>query len=159
MFPRHALSYDEVEGRVQQIGNHRLVVVLFFQIRLAMPIKRSGAIRYRQGHRLPKEATQGGGADMLKSFQHNPTLEAMLSFAGWQGGFSESDKRAMAESLNTIRTALVQPFGANSDAKRRDSKCVTDVEFDRAVMVVLSTALTMWLSGALDKTPCVGDAE
>ena len=96
---------------------------------------------------------------MLKSFQHNQTLEAMLSFAGWKGGFSESDKRAMAESLNTIRTALVQPFGANSDAKRRDSKCVTDVEFDRAVMVVLSTALAMWLSGALDKTPCVGDAE
>ena len=96
---------------------------------------------------------------MLKSFQHNPTLEAMLSFAVWQGGFSESDKRAMAESLNTIRTALVQPFGSNADAKKRDSKCVTDVEFDRAVMVVLSTALAMWLSGALDKTPCVGDAE
>ena len=96
---------------------------------------------------------------MLKSFQHNPTLEAMLSFAGWKGGFSESDKRAMAESLNTIRTALVQPFGSNADAKKRDSKCVTDVEFDRAVMVVLSTALAMWLSGALDKTPCVGDAE
>ena len=96
---------------------------------------------------------------MLKSFKHNQTLEAMLSFAGWKGGFSESDKRAMAESLNTIRTALVQPFGANADAKKRDSKCVSDVEFDRAVMVVLSTALAMWLSGALDKTPCVGDAE
>ena len=96
---------------------------------------------------------------MLKSFKHNPTLEAMLSFAGWKGGFSESDKRAMIESLNTIRTALVQPFGANADAKKRDSKCVTDVEFDRAVIVVLSTALAMWLSGALDKTPCVGDAE
>ena len=96
---------------------------------------------------------------MLKSFQHNPTLEAMLSFAGWQGGFSESDKRAMAESLNTIRTALVQPFGANADAKRRDSKCVTDVEFDRAVMTVLACSMVMWLSGALDKTPCVGDAE
>ena len=96
---------------------------------------------------------------MLKSFKHNPTLEAMLSFAVWKGGFSESDKRAMAESLNTIRTALVQPFGSNADAKKRDSKCVTDVEFDRAVMVVLSTALAMWLSGALDKTPCVGDAE
>ena len=96
---------------------------------------------------------------MLKSFKHNPTLEAMLSFAGWQGGFSESDKRAMSESLNTIRTALVQPFGANADAKRRDSKCVTDVEFDRAVMTVLACSMVMWLSGALDKTPCVGDAE
>ena len=28
-----------------------------------------------------------------------------------------------------------------------------------AVMVVLSCALTMWLSGALDKTPCAGSAE
>lgn len=96
---------------------------------------------------------------MLKSFKYSPTLEAMLSFAGWKGGFSESDKRVMAESLNTIRTALVQPFGANADAKRRDSKCVTDVEFDRAVMVVVSCAFTMWLSGALDKTLCVGGAE
>lgn len=96
---------------------------------------------------------------MLKSFKHNPTLEAMLSFAGWQGGFSESDKRAMAESLDTIRTALVQPFGANVDAKRRDSKCVTDVEFDRAVMTVLACSMVMWLSGALDTVQCVGDAK
>ena len=96
---------------------------------------------------------------MLKSFKHNPTLEAMLSFAGWKGGFSESDKRAMAESLNTIRTALVQPFGANADAKKRDSKCVTDVEFDRAVMTVLACSMVMWLSCALDTVQCVGDAE
>ena len=96
---------------------------------------------------------------MLKSFKHNQTLEAMLSFAGWKGGFSESDKRAMAESLNTIRTALVQPFGANADAKKRDSKCVTDVEFDRAVMTVLACSMVMWLSGALDTVQCVGGAE
>ena len=96
---------------------------------------------------------------MLKSFKHNPTLEAMLSFAGWKGGFSESDKRDMAESLNTIRTALVQPFGANADAKKRDSKCVTDVEFDRAVMTVLACSMVMWLSGALDTVQCVGGAE
>ena len=95
----------------------------------------------------------------MHQFRHNPTLEAMLSFAGWQGGFSESDKRAMAESLNTIRTALVQPFGANADAKRRDSNCVTDVEFDRAVMNVLACSMVMWLSGALDTVQCVGDAE
>lgn len=92
---------------------------------------------------------------MFESFRHYPSLEAMLSFSGWKGGFSESDKQAMAESLDTIRTALVQPFGASADAKRRDSRCVTDVEFDRAVMVVLSCALTMWLSGALDKTPTI----
>lgn len=95
----------------------------------------------------------------MHQFRHNPALESMLTFAGWQGGFSESDKHAMKESLNTIRTALVQPFGANADAKRRESKCVTNVEFDRAVMVVLSTALAMWLSGALDTVQCVGGAE
>lgn len=91
---------------------------------------------------------------MFESFRHYQALETMLTFAGWKGGFSESDKRAMAESLDTIRTVLVQQFGTNADAKRRDSRCVTDVEFDRAVMVVLSCAFTMWLSGALDKTPC-----
>lgn len=96
---------------------------------------------------------------MLKSFKHNPTLEAMLSFAGWQGGFSESDKRAMSESLNTIRTALVQPFGATSDAKRRNPHCITDTEFDRAVMTVLACSMVMWLSGTLDIVQCVGDAE
>ena len=96
---------------------------------------------------------------MFEKFGHYQALEAMLTFAGWSGGFSESDKRAMAESLDTIRTAIVQPFGASADAKNRNSKCVTDVEFDRAVMVVLSCALTMWLSGALDKTPCVGDTQ
>ena len=95
----------------------------------------------------------------MHDFRHSAPLEAMLSFAGWKGGFSESDKRAMAGSLDTIRTALVQPFGATADATRRDSKCVTDVEFDRAVMVVLSTALAMWLSGALDTVQCVGGAE
>lgn len=96
---------------------------------------------------------------MFESFKHYQALETMLTFAGWSGGFSESDKRAMAESLDTIRTAIVQPFGASANAKRRNSQCVTDVEFDRAVMVVLSCALAMWLSGALDKTPCVGGAE
>ena len=98
-------------------------------------------------------------AAMFQNFRSNPTLEAMLTFTGWRGGFSQEDKDALVESLDTIRTAMVQPVGATPDAKRRDSRCVTDAEFDRAVMVVLSTALTMWLSGALDKTPCVGDAE
>lgn len=50
-------------------------------------------------------------------------------------------------------------FGYGYRLHRRDSKCVTDVEFDRAVMVVLSTALAMWLSGSLDTVQCVGDAE
>ena len=95
----------------------------------------------------------------MHQFRHNPALESMLTFATWQQRFNEHDKAALKDALSTIRTAMVQQFGATSDAKRRDSKCVTDVEFDRAVMVVLSTALTMWLSGALDTVQCVGDAE
>lgn len=87
----------------------------------------------------------------LTNFGHSPLLEAMLTFSAWNGGFSSADKQAMKDALQTIRTAMVQPFGANADAKRRDSRCVTDVEFDRAVMTVLCTAMCLWLSGKLDE--------
>lgn len=86
----------------------------------------------------------------LVNFGHNPLLEAMLTFSTWKGGFSAADKHAMADSLQTIRTAMVQPVGTNSDAKRRDAKCVTDAEYDRAVATVLCTAMCLWLSGKLD---------
>ena len=85
------------------------------------------------------------------NFRHNPMLEAMLTLGIWEGGFSSADKYAMADALQTIRTAMVQPFGTNADAKRRDAKCVTDVEFDRAVMTVLCTSMCLWLSGKLDE--------
>lgn len=42
----------------------------------------------------------------LVNFGHNPLLEAMLTFATWQGGFSSSDKRAMA----TRSKRLEQPW-------------------------------------------------
>lgn len=88
---------------------------------------------------------------MFHNFKANQTLEAMLTFTGWRGGFSQADKDALARSLETIRTAMVQPVGATSDAKRRDQRCVTDAEFDRAVMVTITAAMAMWLSGALEK--------
>ena len=87
----------------------------------------------------------------LVNFGHSPLLEAMLTLSTWKGGFSAADKQAMKDALQTIRTAMVQPFGTNSDAKRRDAKCVTDVEYGRAVATVLSTAMCLWLSGKLDK--------
>lgn len=87
----------------------------------------------------------------LVDFGHNQLLEAMLTFSTWKGGFSAADKQAMKDALQTIRTAMVQPFGASSDAKRRNAKCITDVEYDRAVVTVLSTAMCLWLSGKLDK--------
>lgn len=87
----------------------------------------------------------------LVNFGHNPLLEAMLTFSTWKGGFSAADKQAMADALKTIRTAIVQPAGTNSNAKRLSAKCVTDVEYDRAVVTVLSTAMCLWLSGKLDE--------
>lgn len=87
----------------------------------------------------------------LVNFNHNPLLEAMLTFSAWNGGFSAADKQAMADALQTIRTAMVQPFGTNANAKQRDAKCVTDVEYDSAVATVLSTAMCLWLSGKLDE--------
>ena len=87
----------------------------------------------------------------LVNFGHSPLLEAMLTFSTWKGGFTSADKHAMADALQTIRTAMVQPFGTNPDAKRRNAKCITDVEYDRAVVTVLSTAMCLWLSGKLDE--------
>lgn len=95
------------------------------------------------------------GKTMFETFKTNPTLEAMLTFTGWRGGFSQADKDALARSLETIRTAMVQPVGATSDAKRRGQRCVTDAEFDRAVMVTIASAMAMWLSGALYKVEVV----
>ena len=94
---------------------------------------------------------------MLERFKSNPALESMLTFTGWRGGFSKADKDALAESLDTIRTAMVQPVGSTPNAKRRDQRCVTDAEFDRAVMVTITAAMAMWLSGALEKVEVVSN--
>lgn len=92
---------------------------------------------------------------MFESFKLNPTLEAMLTFTGWRGGFSQADKDALARSLETIRTAMVKPVGATQNAKRRGQECVTDAEFDRAVMVTIAAAMAMWMSGALEKVEVI----
>lgn len=34
---------------------------------------------------------------MFDSFKLNPTLEAMLTFTGWRGGFSQADLERVAE--------------------------------------------------------------
>lgn len=94
---------------------------------------------------------------MFENFRSNQTLEAMLTFTGWRGGLSQEDKDALASSLDTIRTAIVQPVGATPDAKRRDPRCVTDAEFDRAVMVTITAAMAMWLSGALERVEVVSN--
>ena len=85
------------------------------------------------------------------NFGHSPLLEAMLTFSTWKGGFSAADRQAMKDALQTIGTAMVQPFGASPGAKRRNAECIADVEYDRAVVTVLSTAMCLWLSGKLDE--------
>ena len=87
----------------------------------------------------------------LVNFGHSPLLESMLTFSTWKSGFSAADKQSMKDALQTIRTAMVQPFGTNADARRRDARCVTNVESDRAVVTVLGTAMCLWLSGKLDE--------
>lgn len=87
-------------------------------------------------------------------FRHNQALEAMLTFAGWQGGFSESDRRAMAEGCNVIRTALVQPVGTAAAGKCPGA--VSDAEFSGAVLRVLAASMVLWLSGKLAEVACDG---
>lgn len=87
----------------------------------------------------------------LAHFGLNPLEEAMLTFSTWTDKFTEHDRESMKDALNTIRTSMIQPVGATPLAKQRDSKCVTDAEYDMAVLTVISSAMVMWLSGALDK--------
>lgn len=71
---------------------------------------------------------------------------------GRLGGFSQADEDALARSPETIGTA---PVGATRNAKLRGRKCVTDAEFDRAVMVTITAATAMWPSGALEKVEVI----
>ena len=87
------------------------------------------------------------GAACFAEFRHVPAMEAMLTFAGWRGGFTESDRESMAEGLNTIRTAMVQPVGTS--ASDRCPGAVSDAEYGRAVMCVVASAMALWLSGRL----------
>lgn len=89
--------------------------------------------------------------EILKDWGHSPLLDGMLHFAAFEKRpFNAHDAQAMAEACNVIRTAMVQPVGANAAAKKRDKNAVTDIEVNRAVAIVLATAMTLWLSGGLD---------
>lgn len=89
----------------------------------------------------------------FETFRHSPVLETMLTFAGWQHGFTASDKKAMEEGLQTIRTAMIQPVGLARPGigSSKDKRYVTDAEFDRAVMTVLASSMALWLSGGLNR--------
>ena len=91
------------------------------------------------------------GKDRLASFGLNQAEETMLTFSTWQEQFTEHDRESMKESLNVIRTAIIQPVGTTAAAKQRNAECVIDAEFDMAAINVICSAMVMWLSGALDK--------
>ena len=71
--------------------------------------------------------------------------------------FTESDRRAMVDGLQIIRTAMAQPVGATSAASRVKG-AVTGREYDRAVMQVICSAMQLWLSGKLGEVECDRDA-
>ena len=88
--------------------------------------------------------------------QEHQTLGMMLSLdeMGHERGFTEADRDAMAEGLDVIRTAMVQPVG--TAAASRVSGAVSDAEFSHAVMRVTLAAMRLWLSGRLAKVEVDG---
>lgn len=85
----------------------------------------------------------------FETYMHSPTLETMLTFQGWRGGFTATDRDAMADGLAVVRNAVVQPAGLARGARKQDRRHVSEAEFDRAVMQVLCGAMALLLSGRL----------
>lgn len=84
----------------------------------------------------------------LREFRNCPALSAMLTFQGWRGGFTASDRDEMERSLADIRAAMCQPVGTH-DALR-DGDIVSDAAFERAIMNLIVAAMALWMSGRLD---------
>lgn len=92
----------------------------------------------------------------FERFARNSTTGMMLGLRSMGGAtFTESDRRAMVDGLEIIRTAMVQPVGA-TDAAPRVKGAVTGREYDRAVMQVVCSAMQLWLSGKLAEVECDG---
>lgn len=90
----------------------------------------------------------------FERFARNSTTGMMLGLREMGGAtFTESDRRAMVDGLEIVRTALVQPVGATSAASRAKG-AVTGREYDRAVMQVICSAMQLWSSGKLGKVVC-----
>lgn len=85
----------------------------------------------------------------FERFARTQSTSMMVSLrAMGSATFTESDRSAMVDGLQIIRTAMVQPVGA-TDAASRVKGAVTGLEYDRAVMQVVCTATQLWLSGKL----------
>lgn len=86
---------------------------------------------------------------MSREDQIMATMLTLDSMAGRSRGFTESDRQAMAEGLDAIRTAMAQPFGTErQDADPRPGG-VSTAEYEHAKMRVVLAAMRLWLSGRL----------
>lgn len=84
----------------------------------------------------------------LRELRDCSALSAMLTFQGWRGGFTASDRGEMERSLADIRAAICQPVGTHDVL--RGGCLVSDAAFERAVMNLIVAAMALWLSGKLD---------
>lgn len=102
-------------------------------------------------------ATKGDGAmsrdeDFMRFARKQSTiLMATLRMMGGQT-FTEADREAMIDGLDTLRVAMVQPVGTS--AAHRVNGAVASAECDRAVMQVVCSAMQLWLSGKLGEVEC-----
>ena len=92
----------------------------------------------------------------MTDFGCQPTLELMLTLQGWSHGFTASDRDAMKEACDVIRTAVVQPIGLSRKGwpvgeNPKLAGAVGEAEYDRAVMQVMCGSMALWLSGKLDE--------
>lgn len=87
----------------------------------------------------------------LKDYESCAALSAMAHLAKLERTFTESDARAMADGVEVICRALMQPVGASRvTAKGKDgAACVTESEYDGAVVRVLGAAFMLVNSGKL----------
>lgn len=86
----------------------------------------------------------------IERFARDATTGAMLSLRKMGGNtFTESDRKAMIDGLEIVRTAIVQPVGATCAASRVKG-AVTGEEYERGKMQVIVAAMQLWASGKLD---------
>lgn len=83
-------------------------------------------------------------------FARDHTTGTMLALRRMAGAtFTESDRESMEDGLGVIRVALVQPVGQSCAV--RVPGAVSELEYDRAVMQVVCSAMQLWSSGRLDE--------
>lgn len=89
----------------------------------------------------------------LSDYGSSAALSAMAYFAEHERAFTQSDAEAMADGVEVICRALLQPVGASraSAERQRDPGYphVTAEEYDGAVVRVLGAAFALVNSGKL----------